>query len=78
MAAVESMFAVMVHGLDPKFKLAALTLQFVMTVPVTVKEYRFVLDPTGQLPADAREPYCKVLLVLDAIFSEYDAGITLC
>ena len=76
--AVESMFKAMVDGLDPKSSAVVLTLQFVMTVPVTVKEYCLVLAPIGQLPADAREPYCSVLLTLEAIVSEYEAGITLC
>jgi hypothetical protein len=75
---VELMFAAMVDGLDPKFNVAALTLQFVITVPVTVKEYCLVLAPTGQLPADDREPYCSVLLALEAMLSVYEPGFTLC
>ena len=63
---------------EPKLCAVALTLHDVMTVAVTVNEYWLVLPPTGQLPADGVEPYCKSLLPPPDMLSEYEPGLAVC
>ena len=66
----------MFAGVEPKFKVPAETLQAVVSVALTVKEYWLVCDPVGQVP-DV-ESYCSSLLLLPEKLSEYEPGTAVC